>query len=78
METSYKGTDKMITGIVFGVITFWLFAQAMVNVVPAVQNTNTVRKSLIERIEWRFLSFFAIKRGDENDEKRFNGNVRIT
>ena len=36
MET-YKGTNKMITGIVFGVITFWLFAQAMVNVVPAVQ-----------------------------------------
>ena len=27
----------MIIGIVFGVITFWLFAQAMVNVVPAVQ-----------------------------------------
>src|SRR3954470_13451683 len=27
----------MLTGIVFGVITFWLFAQAMVNVVPAVQ-----------------------------------------
>src|SRR5437764_10587038 len=37
METGYKGTNKMITGIVFGVITFWLFAQAMVNVVPAVQ-----------------------------------------
>ncbi len=37
METGYKGTDKMITGIVFGVITFWLFAQAMVNVVPDVQ-----------------------------------------
>lgn len=38
METSsYQGTNKMITGIVFGVITFWLFAQAMVNVVPAVQ-----------------------------------------
>jgi DHA2 family multidrug resistance protein-like MFS transporter len=37
MET-YKGTNKMITGIVFGVITFWLFAQAMVNVVPAVQS----------------------------------------
>ena len=36
MET-YKGTNKMLTGIVFGVITFWLFAQAMVNVVPAVQ-----------------------------------------
>jgi MFS transporter, DHA2 family, multidrug resistance protein len=35
--TGYKGTNKMIMGIVFGVITFWLFAQAMVNVVPAVQ-----------------------------------------
>jgi DHA2 family multidrug resistance protein-like MFS transporter len=38
MGTSYKGTNKMITGIVFGVITFWLFAQALVNVVPAVQS----------------------------------------
>lgn len=38
MEESYKGTDKLIIGIVFGVITFWLFAQAMVNVVPAVQS----------------------------------------
>ncbi|WP_026568087.1 MFS transporter [Bacillus sp. UNC41MFS5] len=37
MENSYKGTNKLITGIVFGVITFWLFAQSLVNVVPAVQ-----------------------------------------
>ncbi|MFS0656939.1 MFS transporter [Bacillus sp. 179-C3.3 HS] len=37
METAYKGTDKMIIGIVFGVLTFWLFAQSMVNIVPAVQ-----------------------------------------
>lgn len=37
MESTYKGTNKMITGIVFGVLTFWLFAQAMVNVVPAIQ-----------------------------------------
>lgn len=35
---SYQGTIKLIIGIVFGVITFWLFAQAMVNVVPAVQS----------------------------------------
>lgn len=33
----YQGTNKLIVGIVFGVITFWLFAQALVNVVPAVQ-----------------------------------------
>lgn len=37
MTTAYKGTNKLITGIVFGVLTFWLFAQAMVNVIPAVQ-----------------------------------------
>ncbi|WP_203247795.1 MFS transporter [Sporosarcina beigongshangi] len=37
MTTTYKGTNKLIIGIVFGVLTFWLFAQAMVNVVPAVQ-----------------------------------------
>lgn len=38
MEASnYQGTNKLIIGIVFGVITFWLFAQAMVNIVPAVQ-----------------------------------------
>ena len=38
MEPAYKGTNKMLTGIVFGVITFWLFAQSMVNIVPAVQS----------------------------------------
>lgn len=37
MDTSYEGTNKMIAGIVLGVITFWLFAQSMVNIVPAVQ-----------------------------------------
>lgn len=36
-ESEYQGTNKLIVGIVFGVITFWLFAQAMVNIVPAVQ-----------------------------------------
>ncbi len=38
MSTPYKGTNKLITGIVFGVLTFWLFAQAIVNIVPAVQS----------------------------------------
>ncbi|MGZ9583162.1 MFS transporter [Paenibacillus marinisediminis] len=38
MESAYIGTNKMIAGIVCGVLTFWLFAQAMVNIVPAVQS----------------------------------------
>ncbi|WP_316572244.1 MFS transporter [Neobacillus sp. YIM B06451] len=47
METGYKGTNKLITGIVFGVITFWLFAQAMVNVVPAVQKDLGISLGMI-------------------------------
>src|SRR6185437_5684348 len=35
---AYRGSNKLIVGIVFGVITFWLFAQSMVNIVPAVQS----------------------------------------
>ncbi len=37
-ETHYTGTNKLLIGIVSGVITFWLFAQSMVNIVPAVQS----------------------------------------
>ena len=37
METSYKGNNRMITGIVFGVLTYWLFSQSLINVMPAVQ-----------------------------------------
>ena len=47
MATNYQGTNKMITGIVFGVITFWLFAQSMVNVVPAVQEDLGVSLSVL-------------------------------
>lgn len=37
MDTTYEGTNKMIAGIVLGVITFWLFAQSMINIIPAIQ-----------------------------------------
>ncbi|MFS0690933.1 MFS transporter [Sporosarcina sp. 179-K 8C2 HS] len=47
MTTAYKGTNKLITGIVFGVLTFWLFAQAMVNVIPAVQSDLGVSSSTL-------------------------------
>ncbi|MCG5104682.1 MFS transporter [Oceanobacillus alkalisoli] len=47
METEYKGTNKLIIGIVFGVITFWLFAQSMVNIVPAVQTDLGVSLSIL-------------------------------
>ncbi len=37
METSKKGSTKMMIGIVLAVLTFWLFAQSMVSIGPAVQ-----------------------------------------
>ena len=33
----YRGDDKLILGIVLAVITFWLFAQTTLNVVPAMR-----------------------------------------
>lgn len=38
MQTShYQGGDKLTFGMVLGVLTFWLFAQSLVNVAPDVQ-----------------------------------------
>lgn len=44
---NYKGTNKLIVGIVFGVITFWLFAQSMVNIVPDVQSDLGISSDLL-------------------------------
>lgn len=30
----FKGNEKLLYGIIFGVITFWLFAQTILNVAP--------------------------------------------
>ena len=35
----YKGDNKLILGIVLGVVTFWLFAQSLLNVVPELQRS---------------------------------------
>jgi DHA2 family multidrug resistance protein-like MFS transporter len=35
---TFKGNDRLTLGIVLGVLTFWLFAQSTVNIIPAIQN----------------------------------------
>lgn len=35
--TTYQGNDKLLYGIILGVITFWLFAQTTLNIAPAMQ-----------------------------------------
>src|SRR5690349_18968721 len=32
---SYRGDDKLLFGIIFGVLAFWLFAQTTLNIAPA-------------------------------------------
>lgn len=37
-NTTWKPTDKWLLGVVIAVITFWLFAQTLLNVIPGIQN----------------------------------------
>ena len=37
--SAYAGNDRLLAGIVMSVLTFWLFAQSVINVVPAMQNS---------------------------------------
>lgn len=41
MESSkqFRGDNKLLIGIIIGVLTFWLFAQSLVNVVPTLQSS---------------------------------------
>lgn len=40
--TSYAGNDRLLAGIVMSVLTFWLFAQSVINVVPAMKNSLAI------------------------------------
>ncbi len=35
----FEGNNKLLIGIVLSVITFWLFAQSLVNVVPILEDS---------------------------------------
>ena len=37
-ETTWKADDKWLLGVVIAVITFWLFAQTLLNVIPGIQS----------------------------------------
>jgi DHA2 family multidrug resistance protein-like MFS transporter len=43
---AYRGTDKLIFGIVLAVITFWLCAQTTLNVAPAMRDALWISESL--------------------------------
>ncbi|WP_414047426.1 MFS transporter [Macrococcus equi] len=80
METAqnYKGGNKLILGIVLGVITFWLFAQSLVNVVPPLQksfNADMGTISIAVSITALFSGMFVVGAGGLADKI---GRVKMT
>src|SRR6185312_2309845 len=37
--STWKAGDRWLVGVVLAVITFWLFAQTLLNVIPAIQGS---------------------------------------
>ncbi|WP_210134177.1 MFS transporter [Staphylococcus sp. GDY8P98P] len=75
---SYQGDNKLILGIVLGVVTFWLFAQSLLNVVPTLQqsfNSNIGTISIAVSITALFSGMFVVGAGSLADKV---GRVRIT
>ena len=48
MKQQFTGNNKLLLGIVLGVITFWLFAQSLLNLVPTIQHSFQV--VLVQRV----------------------------
>lgn len=46
VSTNYRGTNKLIIGIVLAVITFWLFAQTTLNIAPAMSTDLKISHNL--------------------------------
>jgi len=44
---SYRGDDKLLFGIIFGVLAFWLFAQTTLNIAPAMAADLAVTTNLM-------------------------------
>ncbi|MFK4567256.1 MFS transporter [Enterococcus sp. UD-01] len=44
---SYKGTNKLLVGIVLSVLTYWLFAQSLLNMAPDVQRDLGVSSGIL-------------------------------
>jgi DHA2 family multidrug resistance protein-like MFS transporter len=44
---SYRGNDKLLFGIIFGVLAFWLFAQTTLNIAPAMAADLEVATSVM-------------------------------
>ncbi|HHC5045682.1 TPA: MFS transporter [Staphylococcus aureus] len=80
MDTSkqFRGDNRLLLGIVLGVITFWLFAQSLVNLVVPLQATYSSDVGTINiavSLSALFAGLFIVGAGDVDDKL---GRVKIT
>ncbi|SGX44451.1 integral membrane efflux protein [Staphylococcus argenteus] len=80
MDTSkqFRGDNRLLLGIVLGVITFWLFAQSLVNLVVPLQTTYSSDVGTINiavSLSALFAGLFIVGAGDLADKI---GRVKIT
>ncbi|WP_414050976.1 MFS transporter [Macrococcus animalis] len=77
-QTGYRGGNKLILGIVLSVITFWLFAQSLVNVVPNLKdsfNADMGTVSIAVSLTALFSGMFVVGAGGLADKI---GRVKMT
>ncbi|RIN79529.1 MFS transporter [Staphylococcus simulans] len=74
----FKGDNRLLLGIILGVITFWLFAQSVLNVVPTLQesfSTNAGTINIAVSLTALFSGLFVVGAGSIADKI---GRVKMT
>ncbi|UDI77544.1 MFS transporter [Staphylococcus taiwanensis] len=77
-STEFRGDNRLLTGIIIGVLTFWLFAQSVVNIVPTLQssfNTNMGTINIAVSLSALISGLFIVGAGDVADKF---GRVKMT
>ena len=75
---TYRGTNRLILGIVLAVVNFWLFAQTTLNVAPAMRDDLQITDSLTNiavSITALFSGIFIVVAGSLSDRL---GRVKLT
>ncbi|WP_405380907.1 MFS transporter [Phascolarctobacterium sp.] len=76
--TQYQGNDKLLLGIVLGVITFWLFAQTTLNIAPTMSaelGIEATWMNIAVSITALFSGIFIVVMGGLGDRI---GRVKVT
>jgi DHA2 family multidrug resistance protein-like MFS transporter len=76
--SEYEGNDKLVLAIVLAVVTFWLFAQTMLNVAPAMRDDLQIAQSVTNiavTITSLFSGIFIVVAGGLADQL---GRLKLT